>query len=375
MLYIPADQLRPGMVLARDLPSDFFGLALAAVGHALSARNIIRIVELGIPGAYVESNIDIELDISHQDVLSPAVQKKLITGIRQQFTAYASHGGTVSDQTIEAFYSMSSEMVTNILSKEHVLLNMVSIKRYDDYTYSHSAMVGLISTLIGTKLGMKTSELESLATAGLMHDIGKLDVPIEITNKPARLTREEFEIMKTHPSNAVLRLRENRRFNMVVLRGIECHHEKYDGTGYPHALSGESIPLFGRILALADVYDALTSKRSYRDSWTSDQVIEYMMGLAGIHFDFDLLNAFLTVVSAYPIGSVVELSNGDVGVVVANTPGMTLRPRVQVLTPQEKQGVRLDLACDSNCLSITVVRTITDMSGLPSDIFKIAQTA
>lgn len=373
MLYIPADQLRPGMILARDLPSDFFGLALAAVGHALTARNISRILELGIPGAYVESNIDIDLDISCQDVLSPVIQKKLVTGIRQQFTAYASQGGAVSNETIEAFYKMSSEMVTNILSKDHVLLNMVNIKRYDDYTYAHSAMVGLIATLIGTKLGMKTSELESLATSGLMHDIGKLDVPIEIINKPARLTREEFDVMKSHPSNAVLRLRENRRFNMVVLRGIECHHEKYDGTGYPHGLVGEHIPLFGRILALADVYDALTSKRSYRDSWTSDQVIEYMMGLAGTHFDFDLLNAFLTVVSAYPIGSVVELSNGYVGVVVANTPGMTLRPRVRILTPESHLGQDMDLSGDSDCLSITVVRTITDMSGLPSDIFKIAQ--
>lgn len=372
MLYIPADQLRPSMILARDLPSDFFGLSLAAVGHALTARNISRILELGIPGAYVESTIDVDLDISKQDVLSPAVQKKLVTGIRQQFSTYAAQKGAISNETIESFYKMSSEMVTTILSKEHVLLNMVNIKRYDDYTYSHSAMVGLIATLIGTKLGMKTSELESLSTAGLMHDIGKLDVPIEITNKPALLTGDEFDIMKTHPSNAVVRLRENRRFNMVTLRGIECHHEKYDGSGYPHGLVGENIPLFGRILSLADVYDALTSKRSYRDSWTSDQVIEYMMGLAGTHFDFELLNAFLCVVSAYPIGTMVELSNGYVGVVVANTPGMTLRPKVRVITPENVQGTDMDLAHDSCCLSITVSRTITDISGLPADIFKMA---
>lgn len=368
MLFIPVEQLRTGMTLARDLPSDFFGLSLVSIGQQLTRKSIARILKLGIPGAYVECTLGDEVNLTVVDVLSPAVQKKLIIGIKKQFDSYSAQSG-ITAESVECFYQMSSEIVTNVLSKDNVLVNMVNMKRYDDYTYSHSAMVGLIGTLIGTKLGMKSSDLRNLATCGLMHDIGKMDVPIEITNKPDFLTPEEMAIMRQHPTFAVERLRNVRSFNFLVIRGIGCHHEKYDGTGYPNGLTGENIPLYGRILALADVYDALTSKRAYRDSWTSDMAIEYMMGLAGTHFDFNLLNVFLSVVAAYPLGTMVELSNGRSGVVVANTPGMTLRPTIRLLAPPGEQGTVLDLANDHACLNITVVRSVTDFSILPDEVF------
>lgn len=368
MLYIPVNQLRSGMVLGRDLPSDFFGLSLVAVGQPLTEKIILRIKDIGIPGAYIESKFASDIDLNVDAMLTPAMHRKLVMDIKKQFDSYTAQT-VVSNDTINAFYDMASDMVTTVMSKDHVMLNLINIKRYDDYTYSHSAMVGLICTLIGTRLGLKSADLQSLATAGLMHDIGKMDVPLAITNKPARLTLEEYEIMKNHPSYAVERLRNNRMFNFVVLRGIECHHERYDGTGYPHGLVGENIPLYGRILALADVYDALTSKRSYRDSWTSHQAIEFMMSQANTHFDINILSVFLSVIAAFPVGTIVKLSNGFMGVVTANTPGMTLRPAIRVLYPPEMQGTDVNLALDPSYLNVTVLDTVEEMSDISDEVF------
>ncbi|MEG1777958.1 MAG: HD-GYP domain-containing protein, partial [Angelakisella sp.] len=211
--------------------------------------------------------------------------------------------------------------------------------------------------------------LNELAVCGLMHDIGKVDVPVDIINKPAKLTDDEFAIIKQHPTNGVRRLRGKRICSPSVLLGIASHHEKYDGTGYPDGLVGERIPLYGRVLALADVFDALTSKRSYRDSWSPEQAIEYMMGLANTHFDFNLLNSFLSVIAAYPVGTILRLSNGYTCVVTHNTPGMTLRPSVKVLEPPMLAGKDIDLSSDLDFLSVTVSKVIHDTSTLSDNLF------
>ncbi|MEG1687321.1 MAG: HD domain-containing protein, partial [Angelakisella sp.] len=254
------------MVLARDLPSDVFGFSLVTTGQPLTQKAILRIHEIGIPGVYIQSGLIPDIDFNVDEIISPATQKKLITGIRKQFDDYYSQA-VITDDAINCFYEMSADIVTSVLSKDYVFVNLVNIKRYDDYTYSHSAMVALVGTMIGTRLGMKRQELEALSTCGLMHDIGKMDIPLSIINKPARLTDEEMAIVRQHPSNAVLRLRDNRNFNCMVLRGIECHHEKYDGSGYPQGLVGENIHKYARIAAVADVFDALMHKRCYKDAW------------------------------------------------------------------------------------------------------------
>ncbi|MEG0753751.1 MAG: HD-GYP domain-containing protein, partial [Angelakisella sp.] len=262
----------------------------------------------------------------------------------------------------------------SVLTRKEVMLHIVSIKAYDDYTYTHSMMVGLISVLIGVRLGLTEYRLNELAVCGLMHDLGKVDIPVNIINKPEKLNDDEYAIIRMHPESAVRRLRGNRACTPAVLQGIASHHEKYDGTGYPQGLSGERIPLYGRILALADVFDALTSKRSYRENWTPEQAIEYMMGLANIHFDFNLLNSFLSVIAAYPVGSIVRLSNGYTSVVIRNTPGMTLRPTVRVLEPPVLAGIDIDLAKDLSYLNVTISKMITDTSTLSDTFFQTKET-
>lgn len=367
MLFISANYLKPGMVLARDLPSEYFGLSLVVQGQRLTTSIINKINRLGLGGAYVESIVD--SDIVPEETISPELQKKLLYEVKRQFDNCAANSD-LADELINSAYKVSAELVTSVLTRKEIMLNISNIKSYDDYTYNHSMMVGLISTLIGVRLGLTEHRLTELSVCGLMHDLGKVDIPLEIINKPTTLSDEEYCIVRGHPANAIRRLRSRRACSSSVLQGIASHHEKYDGTGYPDGLAGERIPLYGRVLALADVFDALTSKRSYRESWTPDQAVEYMMGLANTHFDYTLLTAFLSVIAAYPVGCVLCLSNGYICVVTQNTSGMTLRPAVRVLDPPERVGMDINLATDPAYLNVTVSKVVTDTSTLPDTLFK-----
>lgn len=367
MLFISAQYLKPGMILARDLPSEYFGLSLVVRGQRLTDSVIRKLTDLGLGGAYVESTVD--SDMMPDETIPPELQKKLLLEVKKLFENCALNA-EFSDELINNAYRVSAELVTSVLSRREVILNISNIKSYDDYTYNHSMMVGLVSTLIGVRLGLTEHRLNELAVCGLMHDLGKVDIPLEIINKPTALTDEEFEIVRNHPANALRRLRGKHPCSPAVLQGIASHHEKYDGSGYPDNLQGEQIPLYGRILALADVFDALTSRRSYRESWTPEQAIEYMMGLANTHFDYTLLHVFLSVIAAYPVGCILRLSNGYTCVVTHNTPGMTLRPTLRVLEPPILAGTDIDLATDIAYLNVTVSKIITDTSALSEDLFR-----
>lgn len=368
MLYVPISHLRPNMVLARDLPSDLYGISLLTVGQPLTEKVIKKLEERGIQGAYIESSLCD--DIYADEMLDSKTKKRMVSGIKKQFDEYVAKT-TVPNTLFPAIYDMSSELISAVLAKEEILLNMIDLRDYDTYTYSHSTMVGLISALIGVKLGISQSDLVELVMSGMLHDIGKLDIPVEIINKPGKLTNDEFELIKRHPTNAANRLKNNCRFPSTVVRGIECHHEKFDGGGYPNQIAATDIPLYGRILALADVYDALTSKRPYREAWSPGQAIEYMMSYSNIHFDHELLQVFLSVVAAYPTGTFVRLSNNYLAVVIKNNSELVLRPVIKILEPADMRGREINLAKDMNYLSCTIIGTITDKTQLPGELFKL----
>lgn len=352
MLYIPIDLLKPGMLLARDLPGNLFYLSLLTAGQELTAQAIEKLRANGIQGAYVESSFCGDMEI--KEVIDPAFKKELLRGIQKQFSQYLSR--TLSSMDMyKAFSSMAIDIVSYILSKDDFLFSMIDIRDYDSYTFSHSLFVGLIGALMGIKMELPKTQIIELTMSGLLHDLGKLDVPREIINKPGKLNDEEFEIIKQHPQFAVRQLSKTSMYSPAVLNGILSHHEKFDGTGYPKGLAGKDIPLYGRVLALADVFDALISKRAYRAGWMPGQAVEYIMSCCNSHFDQDIMQVFLSVVCAYPSGTFVHLSNGCLAVVVSNTPGQTLRPTVRILSPADRRGEEIDLAADKRYLNTTIV--------------------
>jgi HD-GYP domain-containing protein (c-di-GMP phosphodiesterase class II) len=248
---------------------------------------------------------------------------------------------------------MVQNMVDCLSQDESLFLCLSTIKDYDDYTYSHSVNVAVLSLCLGSRIGFSRTSLEHLGICGLFHDLGKVEVPHEILSKPGHLTEDEWHQMQNHPMASVrqiLRLHATHDLKSKIILAPFEHHIKFDLSGYPHVLFKNRVSLFGRILQIADVYDAITSPRAYRSSYLSpDQAVSFMMKGAGKDFDPVLLKVFAIMMGTYPVGSLLELDTGEMGI-VADYPmesGGHL-PRVLLLQRESqgtyKRGQMIDLS-------------------------------
>lgn len=352
MIYLPIEKLTEGMELARNIPGLNPMLPFAVAGYVLNERTINRMMNIGIQGAYIQTALT--EGIEPEDIVEPELKAKMLISIQETFDASLKKVTfQTSRQIYENIADVAKTVVMNVLNMDKYLFQMIDIRDYDSYTYSHSLYVGILSVLIGRYIGLSTSKLNDLALCGLLHDIGKTDIPIEITNKPGPLSNEEYEVMKQHPSLSYNKLCDCTSISQAVLQGIQTHHEKYDGSGYPFGLAGENIPLYGRILAIADVYDALSATRPYRKAWNPRKIFDYLTSCCNSHFDPELLSAFFQCVSAYPIGTIVKLSDGSTAVVKDNTPGFSLRPIIRFINPASIAGKEINLS--SEALNITII--------------------
>lgn len=352
MIYIPTESLKTGMVLARDIEVGTRLFPLMTKGQILDSGHILRLNQKGVQGVYVQSSLGGDLDVREMidkktKVASLARMKKIFEDFsRQQI---------ITEESLRAVAEMSRKIVAELLRNQEILINLSSLKDYDDYTYCHSFSVATLCVVIGIKMGLGESVLVDLAASGLLHDLGKMQVPKTILNKPDRLDGQETVLMQMHPEIAFEQLRPTGVFPQGVLRGIEAHHEKYDGSGYPKGLAAEKIPFYGRVLAVADVYDALTSDRPYRKAWHAHEAVEMIMGSVHSHFDYDVVKAFLQSVSVYPLGMVVRLSDGRRGVVLKNHSENTLRPRVRLISPEGRVEEDVDLLRDAAYMNLTIM--------------------
>jgi HD-GYP domain-containing protein (c-di-GMP phosphodiesterase class II) len=248
---------------------------------------------------------------------------------------------------------MVQNMVDCLSQDESLFLCLSTIKDYDDYTYSHSVNVAVLSLCLGSRIGFSRTSLEHLGICGLFHDLGKVEVPHEILSKPGHLTEDEWIQMQNHPMSSVrqiLKLHASHDLKSKIILAPFEHHIKFDLTGYPHVLFKNKVSLFGRILQIADVYDAITSPRAYRSSYLSpDQAIGFMMKSAGKDFDPVLIKVFAIMMGTYPVGSLLELDTGEMGI-VADYPmesGGHL-PRIVLLQKESggsyKRGEMVDLS-------------------------------
>ena len=199
------------------------------------------------------------------------------------------------------------------------------------------------------------NELYKLAMGALLHDFGKVFINQDLLNKKEKLTEEEVKIMKAHSIDGYRYLKSNYDVPIKSYIAVLDHHEKYDGTGYPNGKVGESISLFGRIVAIADGYDALTSDRPYKKATLPANAIEYIMGGASTHFDFNLVNIFIKKVAAYPIGTCVRLNNGLVGIVIENFSDASTRPKIRILNDDNRKNYHINLKDDFQKNNLTIV--------------------
>lgn len=228
-------------------------------------------------------------------------------------------------------------LTESILANPDALLWLTQLKQRDEYTSLHCLNVCILSLAYGRHLGLEPDALFDLGLGALLHDIGKMRVPLEILNKPGRLDPQEFALVQTHTGEGREILSINSALAGPVIDVVYGHHERRDGSGYPRRLSGAQIGLFSRMVAVVDVYDAITSDRVYHNAASPLETLRWMYEQRGALFDPKLVEGFIQCLGIFPAGSVVELSSGAVGVVLEASPERRLRPRVLlVLTPDKE---------------------------------------
>ena len=219
-------------------------------------------------------------------------------------------------------------MLESVIRNDHAFIALSKLRDRDEYTYTHSINVAFLSMAFGRQLGLDDEASRRLGMAGLFHDLGKNLVPDNVLNAPRKLQPAEFDIMKQHPRLGLDQLLSASDIYPEVLEGTFEHHEKFNGMGYPRGLKGEEISLTGRILAIADVFDALTSRRVYKEGLPMHKALGMMFTQAGADFQSELIHAFIRSLGIYPTGSTVQLSNGAKAVVAENRFASPLLPKV-----------------------------------------------
>lgn len=351
MRFVPTFCLREGMLMGDNLFGENGELVLAA-NTVLTQDYVQRIRKLNYNGVYIED--DLSKDIKIVNIINDRIRAQTVKGVKDIFIC-TENKSPISKKKFKNMQNQIASIVDEILENPNLMVNMVDLKVFDDYTYFHSVNVAVLSIVIGTSLGFGKEELCNLGFGALLHDIGKVFIKKEILNKNGILTDDEFQEIKKHSYMGFDYIKKEFGANRSSKIGILDHHEKYGGGGYPNNLEGGEISLFGRIISIADVYDAMTSDRPYRKGIIPSEVIEYIMGSSYILFDPDLVKLFIRKIAPYPIGTIVKLSNGLTGIITENYESHCMRPKIRIFKNGDNDVTPYEISlADNESLNITV---------------------
>lgn len=230
-------------------------------------------------------------------------------------------------------------MIDSITRNPDACIWLARMKQEDNYIYEHSLGASIWAVALGRQLGLPKQDLRSLAIGGLLFDVGKLQLDKDLMKANRQLTAEEFETVKSHVGLSVSALKKGGMINQDVIEMVAHHHERHNGKGYPQGLAGDDIPVFARIAAIVDCYDAITSHRIYAKAIPPSMAMKMLYEWKDIDFQGELVEEFIQAIGIYPAGTLVELSSGEVAIVIAEYRTRRLRPQVMVILDSNKQAL------------------------------------
>jgi HD-GYP domain-containing protein (c-di-GMP phosphodiesterase class II) len=338
MRTVTLTQVQPGMELARDL-LDKEGNLLLEKGIKLTEQYIRRLQLFGLPALYVTDPL-LE-DLKDCFLLPEALHREAVANLSTLFRSHVSDllmSARKRDMHFHRISGTVDQLVSVVSGRCDNLVNY-NICDLGDSIINHSLNVCLLSIVNGLASNLKTSDLKELALGALLHDLGKLCVPSEILNKPGRHTAEETQEIRKHATYGYDIVRLSDIIPYAAVCTVQQHHERFNGSGYAAGLQGEEIHPFGRICAIADVFEAMTADRVYRPAIPRKEAIEKMVSSGHRNFDLRQLQVFLHNIPVYPVGLQVKLSTGEQGYVVRNYAKASLRPVIRIMSDSNGQLV------------------------------------
>ncbi|MBM7096995.1 HD-GYP domain-containing protein [Bacillus sp. H-16] len=333
------------------------GQVLVQAGIPLSNAMISRLKAKGITFAYVDD--DVTSDIYFEEVITEQTRHSSINTIKKSFQAVTApevlKKSFEVDKVSRSFGGIVSNILHDVRKHKEAISLLSSAYCYDSYIFHHSLNVTVYALALGERLGLNEGQLKDLGLGSLLHDIGKMAVPTEVLHKKNALTDEEFAVIKEHTTAGYELLRKTHTIPLLSAHCAYQHHERLNGSGYPRGIGGDEIHLYGKIIGIADVFDAVTSNRIYRKARLPHEGLELLYAGADNLFDKKMVEVFAKTVAIYPVGLEVVLNDGRQGVVSKQNKNMNARPVIRIL--QEAGRVVFPYEVDlTKELNITIVK-------------------
>ncbi len=326
-----------GDILGKPVYDDKCKLLLAK-NVVLTHNYIERLKKANVQCIFIDDALSEGLEATY--LIPDTLKIRSVETVKNAFKDLAERKGTnYNIKSIDGIKQVIEDMMRVIYDNPHTLYCMTELMGTDMYTYNHSAEVAVLSMLVAKSMKLNDTFIKKIGVGAMLHDIGKMNIPAELLNKVETLNQDEMKQVKEHVQIGYDLLKDNDFISPISRQIVLLHHEKLNGAGYPYKLSGDEIPIHVRIVTLCDIFNAISSNRAYKGRINADEALETIRAEAIYELDRDIYYHLLKVVNIYPVGTLVELSSGEVGIIIKENLDAQTRPVVQIIRDKKREEI------------------------------------